>query len=80
MTSSICNHECDRGNCPFISDPYNVNRQVCVKCGREYYFRRNVFSTFLLIAALGVSILLMINRSETTNTQPDTQPIVHRMK
>ena len=80
MKSTICNHECDRGNCPFMNDPYDANRQVCVKCGHEYYFRRNGFSNFLLVAALVVSILLMINRSETTDSQPDTQPAVHKMK
>ena len=80
MRSSICNHECDRGNCPFMSDPYDANRQVCVKCGQEYYFRRNGFRNFLLFAALIACIIVMINRPETPDSQSDVQPVVGGIK
>ncbi|MGH8001930.1 MAG: hypothetical protein ACREPR_21505 [Brasilonema sp.] len=85
MKSSICNNECDQGNCPFMSDPYNPNRQVCVKCGQDYFFRRNGFSNFFVIAALIVCLLLVIkvvmsNHSQSTNSQPETQADVQSWK
>ena len=81
MKSSMCNHECDRGNCPFVTDPYNVNRQVCVKCGHEYSFRKYGFNNFLLVAALVICILLVIsNHRQTTNSQPETQSTVQGWK
>ncbi|NJM71652.1 MAG: hypothetical protein HC862_16390 [Scytonema sp. RU_4_4] len=85
MKSPICNNECDSDNCPFMSDPYNPNRQVCVKCGQEYFFRRNSFSKFFVITALVVCLLLVIqavmsNHRQTINSQPETQADVHSCK
>ncbi len=81
----ICNNECDRDNCPFRSDPYNPNRQVCVKCGRDYFFRRNGFSNFFVIATLVVCLLLvmkgvMSNHRQTTDSQPEMQTTVQSRK
>ncbi|MBW4633508.1 MAG: hypothetical protein KME30_16910 [Iphinoe sp. HA4291-MV1] len=85
MKSSICNNECDRDNCPFMSDPYNPNRQVCVKCGQDYFFRRNGFSNFFVIVALVVCLLqvikvVMSNHRQTIEFQPETQTDVQSWK
>lgn len=75
----ISNNDCDRDHCPFRSDPYNPNRQVCVKCGQDYFFRRNSFSfsNFFVIAGLVVFLLLVIkvvsNHRQTINSQHQMQ-------
>lgn len=80
----ICNNECDQGNCPFRSDPYNPNRQVCVKCGQDYFFRRNGFSNFFVIAALVVCLLLVIkvvsNHRQTIGSQQQMQTPIQSRK
>lgn len=80
----ICNNECERDNCPFRSDPYNPNRQVCVKCGQDYFFRPNGFSNFFVIAALVVCLLLAIkvvsNHRQTIDSQQQMQTRVQSRK
>ncbi|ARV59975.1 hypothetical protein BZZ01_16305 [Nostocales cyanobacterium HT-58-2] len=72
----ICNNECTRDNCPFMTDPYNPNRRVCVKCGQDYFFRRNGLSNFFVMAGLLVCILLIMralisNSPQTTDSEPE---------
>ncbi|BAY47854.1 hypothetical protein SAMD00079811_54730 [Scytonema sp. HK-05] len=80
----ICNNECEHDNCPFRSDPYNPNRQVCVKCGQDYFFRRNGFSNFFVIAALVVCLLLVMkvvsNHRQTIDSQQQMQTPVQSTK
>jgi uncharacterized protein (DUF983 family) len=85
MKSPICNNECTHDNCPFMSDPYNPNRQVCVKCGQDYFFRRNGFSNFLVIAAVLVCLMLVIqavmsNHRQTIDSQFEIETPVQTMK
>jgi uncharacterized protein (DUF983 family) len=68
-----------------MSDPYNPNRQVCVKCGQDYFFRRNGFSNFFVIVALVVCLLqvikvVMSNHRQTIEFQPETQTDVQSWK
>ena len=79
MNSPNCdNRECDQGHCPFMTDPFDAYRQVCVKCGRDYSFRKYRFNTFLLLGVLITAIFLLANNYwQKTETQPliqDLQP------
>ncbi|NJL09552.1 MAG: hypothetical protein HC908_03145 [Calothrix sp. SM1_7_51] len=69
--STICNHECNSSNCPFMTDPDNRDRQVCLKCEREYSFRRGGFGNLLLAAVLVITILMINNNNpKATEVRP----------
>lgn len=73
MNNNSCNHECEYGNCPFMTDPYDSDRQVCVKCGSDYSFRRFGWNNILFFAALIAAILMVIKKPE----QPEPkQPLI----
>lgn len=76
MNSHNCNdRECNQGNCPFMTDPFDSYRQVCVKCGKDYSFRKYRFNTFLLLGMLIACILLLTNnRFQPTQSQSESQP------
>ena len=82
MNSPNCdNHECDRGYCPFMTDPLDAYRQVCVKCGQDYSFRKYRLNTFLLLGALiGCIILLVNNHSQITEPQREIQPVAQEVE
>jgi hypothetical protein len=70
MDSSTCNHECNSGFCPFMADPYNTDRQVCLKCGHEHSFKPRGGNLWLIVALLA-SLFLMLNNSPKT---PESTP------
>lgn len=35
LKNQNCAHECAQGHCPFVNDPQNPRRYVCLKCGLE---------------------------------------------
>jgi hypothetical protein len=71
-----CSSDCDRGTCPFVSDPNSPNRYVCLKCGLERdisdSIRPDPFFLFLLTLLLG-TVLIMSQRSPAS--QPDPAPV-----
>jgi len=76
VKSPNCNHECDHGNCPFMTHPYDADRQVCVKCGHEYTFDRKNWFSSLLFAALMTYIIVVFGDGKTpsdTNPPPDAE-------
>lgn len=79
MASPICNHECNSGNCPFMADPHDNDRQVCLKCGQEYSFHRRSAGNLLLAIALLLSILMITrNNPKTTEFPPKIPAIENR--
>lgn len=73
MKNNSCNHECEYGNCPFMTDPYDSDRQVCVKCGSDYSFRRYGWNHILFFAALIAAILMVIRNPE--KSEPEIEPV-----
>ena len=73
MSSINCNYECNQSRCPFRTDPFDSSREVCLKCGKEYSFRRGRFSIFLMIWVIAAILLLMNNPDPETESQPETQ-------
>ncbi len=74
MSSNYCNYECDQSNCPFKTDPLDRYREVCVKCGKEYSFRRGRAPVFLIICLISAILILMDTSKPQTDNQPKTQP------
>ena len=73
MNNNSCNHECEYGNCPFMTDPYDSDRQVCVKCGSDYSFRRYRWNQILFFAALIAFILILTKNPE--KSEPEKLPV-----
>lgn len=64
MLSKNCN-DCN-GNCPFKTDPFDEYREVCVKCGKDYSFRRGNLLLFIILWAI-LGLFLFVN-------EPPTEP------
>ena len=81
MNSNYCNDKCNQSSCPFRTDPFDSYREVCVKCGKDYSFRRYRFSTFFILWALiGCIFLLTNNNFQVTESQPITQPLLQDLE
>ena len=80
MDSSTCNHECNSGFCPFMADPYNTNRQVCLKCGHEHSFQPRRSSFWLIVALLASLFLMLSNNPKTEESTPTTQTGINSLK
>lgn len=56
-----CSQNCEyHGHCPFIQDPHNSNRYICLRCGTERQVSQfssvGGFFDFLLLIAFAVLI------------------------
>lgn len=69
MISKNCDRECNQSNCPFRTDPFDRYREVCVKCGQDYSFRRNGFLPFLILWAIAGVLLLTNDPSPKNESQ-----------
>lgn len=73
MNSKNCS-DCNQGNCPFRTDPYDESREVCVKCGKDYSFRRSNYWFFMILWAI-LGLLLFANTPESKpEFQQETEP------
>lgn len=68
-----CDRDCH--NCPFLVDPYDPDRHVCIKCGREYSFRRGnlIHPLGLIVLTIIVVVLLEQMPKDSQNSHPTTQ-------
>ncbi|NJN11703.1 MAG: hypothetical protein HC836_30915 [Richelia sp. RM2_1_2] len=67
--------DCNRGNCPFKTDPFDEYREVCVKCGKTYSFRRNNYWLFMILWAI-LGLLLFSNKPESRpEFQQEPEPV-----
>lgn len=63
--SSNNSHDCDRIDCIFKSDPFDQYREVCIKCGKSYSFRKNRFGWFFIIMWIIAGLLMLGNEPES---------------
>ncbi len=70
-----CSSDCDRGNCPFVSDPQRSTRYVCLKCGleRDINSGLQIDPIILLILIASLFIALLVNHSSPA-PEPDPAP------
>jgi hypothetical protein len=70
MNHPNCGQDCI--NCPFLPDPYDPNRYVCIKCKREYRF--NSFTSGsgwgALLLFLTIAILMALALTRDSPPQP----------
>lgn len=72
--ASDCNGECNQSNCPFKTDPFDRYTEVCVKCGKDYSFRRGKFLYFMILWIIAGLLLFANEPFPETDFQPETQP------
>lgn len=60
MKSTNCSQDCNQGVCPFVQDPHDENRYVCLKCGLERSLERFSFGDFLVMFVTTFFIVLML--------------------
>ena len=85
MTNPKCNDSQTRSedcfNCPFLPDPYNPDRLVCVKCGKDYTFNRlnsgNGFGSVLLLVLFAILMVIALN-SDAARRLPQNRPLPQR--
>ncbi len=70
-----CSSDCDRGSCPFVSDPRQPTRYVCLKCGLERDINDGfqISHLFLLLLISPLLIGLFMNLSSPP-PQPEPAP------
>lgn len=56
---SCTNNDCD--HCPFRRDPYDQDRWVCIKCGKEHRFQRFEWGQFLTLALMALLVAALID-------------------
>jgi uncharacterized paraquat-inducible protein A len=67
-----CDRDCH--NCPFVIDPHDSDHYVCIKCGREYSFRRPNLIHPLGLIVLTIIVIAVLEQSPTTrNNRRNTQ-------
>ncbi|MDJ1174512.1 hypothetical protein [Roseofilum capinflatum] len=68
MSCKTCLTDCSQNHCPFVQDPKNPRRYVCLKCGLERSLDRRERShpsdgdrsSALIIAFMTVIVLLIL--------------------
>jgi hypothetical protein len=68
-----CQQDCY--NCPFVIDPNDSQRYVCIKCGKEYSFRR--FDALSLLMLVLAALLIMVLFSSRSPDRSRQQPTTH---
>ena len=66
-----CQHddqECQ--GCPFMMDPNDPQRYVCIKCGRDYSFRRADEATLFILIFVATFLVLLLLRDSVDRSVP----------
>lgn len=77
MTS--CPHRsdsCREAPCPFETDPYNPDHRVCLRCGREVWFRSRLLTgsgTFVSVAVCTIFIFALMDQVSRQDAYPPEQ-------
>ncbi len=72
MNQLNCDKDCDR--CPFVTDPYDPQRYVCVKCGKEYSFR-SVDAITAAVVAVGILFILLLLYTDLRSQEAPKRPM-----
>jgi hypothetical protein len=79
MSHTNCNKDCEL--CPFVVDPNNPQRQVCVKCGHSYTFEPINAISVIAIIVLAILITFGLHKESHQNHQDvKTSPAVAQSK
>lgn len=70
MSHTNCDQDCEL--CPFVVDPHNPQRHVCVKCGHSYTFEPVNAISVITIIVLAVLITFGLHTEARQKRQPES--------